>query len=71
MFGNGDNRFAARHLGAPPPESTPLSAAIRASWTGFAATGDPGWPRYEKASAGPVRRWDVEPADMTNPFVSW
>ncbi|GAB7038342.1 carboxylesterase/lipase family protein [Catenuloplanes sp. NPDC020197] len=72
VFGNGDNRFAARHLGSPPaPEFGPLSAAMRASWTGFAATGDPGWPRYDTASAGPVRRWDVEPADVTHPFVSW
>jgi carboxylesterase type B len=71
VFGNHGNRFAGRFLGdPPPPEFAPLSAAMRRAWTGFATTGDPGWPRYETGSAGPVRRWDTEPADVRHPYIS-
>ena len=31
----------------PPPEAEALGARFRAAWTAFAATGDPGWPRYD------------------------
>jgi para-nitrobenzyl esterase len=32
---------------APTPEIEATSSAIREAWTGFAATGDPGWPSYD------------------------
>jgi para-nitrobenzyl esterase len=45
----------------PPPEAGRLSTRVRAAWTAFAATGDPGWPDYD-----PHQRltWviDAEPA---------
>jgi para-nitrobenzyl esterase len=31
----------------PTPEIEATSSAIREAWTGFAATGDPGWPCYD------------------------
>lgn len=63
-FGVPASRFAARLIGSPPPaEFEALSSAVRASWTSFAASGDPGWPEY------PVtRRWDVEPVDGEHPL---
>jgi para-nitrobenzyl esterase len=67
-FGNGGSRFAARFLGAQPhPDFADLSERVRKAWTAFAATGDPGWPRYE-----PTRRvariWDVMPTDVDDPI---
>jgi len=32
----------------PSPETEALSARFRSAWTAFAATGDPGWPAYDK-----------------------
>jgi para-nitrobenzyl esterase len=32
---------------APTPDVEATSSAIRAAWTTFAATGDPGWPAYD------------------------
>lgn len=49
-FGNADSRYAARLIGSPPPpDFADLSARLRTSWTDFAATGDPGWPRFDLA----------------------
>jgi para-nitrobenzyl esterase len=31
----------------PPPEAVRLATLVRAAWTAFAATGDPGWPTYD------------------------
>lgn len=43
VFGTGGTRYAARFLGSPPhPGFGPLAERIRAAWTAFAATGDPG-----------------------------
>ncbi|GGK87570.1 carboxylic ester hydrolase [Planomonospora parontospora subsp. parontospora] len=39
---------------APPPD---LARTVHAAWTGFAATGDPGWPPYG-GPGGPVRIFD-------------
>jgi para-nitrobenzyl esterase len=51
---------------APPPEAEALGIRLRADWTAFAATGDPGWPQYD-----PQRRlvqvYDVEPAVTAYP----
>ncbi|MEU1392764.1 MULTISPECIES: carboxylesterase family protein [unclassified Nonomuraea] len=47
-FGNLTAGVAGLLLGQePPPEAAELSARVRAAWTAFAATGDPGWPAYE------------------------
>lgn len=69
-FGIGTSRFAARFLGASPPtEFAVLSERIRRAWTTFAATGDPGWPRY----APPHRRariWNSTPEDVDDPIAA-
>jgi para-nitrobenzyl esterase len=47
-FGNLTAGAAAFLLGdRPPPEAAEIGARVRAAWTTFAATGDPGWPAYE------------------------
>ena len=69
VFGNGDNRFAALFLGSPPPTDFPaLSAQVRTAWTSFAATGDPGWPRFDPADRR-TRIWDATPADAAYPLA--
>ncbi|WP_433326048.1 carboxylesterase/lipase family protein [Spirillospora sp. CA-294931] len=68
VFGNGDTRMAARVLGSPPPaDFAPLSKRMRDAWTSFAATGDPGWPRFE-AGSRVTRVWDTEPSDGPYPL---
>jgi para-nitrobenzyl esterase len=48
VFGNLEQGHAAALIGGgPPPEAEALSARMRASWTAFAAHGDPGWPVYD------------------------
>ncbi|GAA3148094.1 carboxylesterase family protein [Planomonospora alba] len=67
-FGNGDGRFAARFLGSPPPTDFPaLSERIRTAWASFAATGDPGWPRFD-LRARLTRIWDTVPSDAPYPL---
>ncbi|NUW34720.1 carboxylesterase/lipase family protein [Nonomuraea sp. SMC257] len=47
-FGNLTAGAAGLLIGQdPPPAAAELSARVRAAWTAFAATGDPGWPAYE------------------------
>ncbi|HEX3963557.1 MAG TPA: carboxylesterase family protein [Trebonia sp.] len=49
VFGNLDEGFAARLIGpAPYPAAEEVSAHFRTAWTRFAATGDPGWPAYDR-----------------------
>jgi para-nitrobenzyl esterase len=45
----------------PPPEAAALSTRMRAAWTAFARTGDPGWPAYDPRER---HTWiiDTEPA---------
>ena len=67
VFGLPHSRFATRFFGAePPPVFTGLSTAMAKAWTGFAATGDPGWPRFETESRT-VRVWDAHPHDEAIP----
>ncbi|MGW6269597.1 carboxylesterase/lipase family protein [Streptomyces sp. NPDC055060] len=48
VFGNLDRGQPAALIGeSPSPEAAELSAHMRAAWTGFAATGDPGWPAHD------------------------
>lgn len=50
----------------PTPETETLSAHIRAAWTAFARTGDPGWPGYGTENRL-VRLLDVEPTVAAYP----
>jgi carboxylesterase type B len=69
VFGNGGGRFAARLLGSPAPaDFTVLSERIRTAWTSFAATGDPGWPRFDLGHRR-TRIWDTETSDETCPLA--
>jgi para-nitrobenzyl esterase len=61
-FGNLTAGAAAFLIGhQPPPEAAGLATRVRAAWTAFAATGDPGWPAY---NARERHTWiiDTEPA---------
>ncbi|MGZ4662900.1 MAG: carboxylesterase family protein, partial [Arthrobacter sp.] len=40
-----NSRLFGPLLGTDPPQE--LAAAMHAAWVSFAATGDPGWPKYE------------------------
>jgi para-nitrobenzyl esterase len=50
----------------PPPETEALGTRLRADWTAFAATGDPGWPRYD-VQQRLVQVYDVEPVVVAYP----
>ncbi|MFI6073696.1 carboxylesterase/lipase family protein [Actinoplanes sp. NPDC051343] len=47
VFGNLTSGRPAMLIG-DSPEAEPLSAEFRTAWTSFAATGDPGWPAYDR-----------------------
>ncbi len=69
-FGNADTPMAARLLGSPPPgDFEALSERIRSAWTGFAATGDPGWPRYDLEHRR-TRVWDTTPSVADDPLAA-
>jgi para-nitrobenzyl esterase len=66
-FGNLSAGAAAFLIGhRPPPEAAWLATRVRAAWTAFAATGDPGWPVYDPHER---RTWiiDTEPAVRSYP----
>ena len=44
-----------------PPEAKALTARFQSAWTGFARSGDPGWPAYEVSSGRLTQVLDVEP----------
>ncbi|WP_274911541.1 carboxylesterase/lipase family protein [Streptomyces sp. WZ-12] len=68
VFGTATTRPAARFLGSPPPaDAAALSADLRAAWTSFAATGDPGWPRFHP-DRPTTRIWDTPPTDAPYPL---
>ncbi|GAA2489331.1 carboxylesterase family protein [Streptomyces longisporus] len=68
VFGNATSRPAARFLGSPPPaDFTDLSESIRTSWTSFATTGDPGWPRFTPDHPT-TRTWQTPPSDGPYPL---
>ncbi|MBI1758913.1 MAG: carboxylesterase/lipase family protein [Actinobacteria bacterium] len=69
VFDTGTTRYAARFLGSPPPAGFgSLSGQIRRAWTGFAATGDPGWPRFDPTHHR-TRIWDTTPRDADDPLA--
>jgi para-nitrobenzyl esterase len=66
-FGNLTAGAAAFLIGhQPPPEAAELSARVRAAWTAFATTGDPGWPAFDPRER---RTWiiDAEPTVLPYP----
>ncbi|WP_055587758.1 carboxylesterase/lipase family protein [Streptacidiphilus griseoplanus] len=66
-FGTLDRPETAFLLGGPPDEADrALSHRMVRAWAGFAATGDPGWPRLAPDTAAPVRAWAV-PEDGAAP----
>lgn len=68
-FGDSSSRFAARLLGSPPPPGfATLSERLRTAWTSFAATGDPGWPRFDPERRW-TRVWDTIPQDGPYPLA--
>jgi para-nitrobenzyl esterase len=58
VFGNLTAGQPALLIGDPTPAAEELSRQMRAAWTAFATTGDPGWPAHD---TGMVRLFDVEP----------
>lgn len=44
-----------------PDEARTLTARFQAAWTGFARTGDPGWPAYDPAGGRLTQVLDAEP----------
>ena len=66
-FGNLTAGAAAFLIGhEPPPEAEALATRVRAAWTAFAATGNPGWPTYD---ARERQTWiiDTDPVVATYP----
>jgi para-nitrobenzyl esterase len=65
-FGNLTAGAAAFLIGnPPPPEAESLAARVRAAWTAFAATGDPGWPAYDP----PARHtWIIDTEPNVTPY---
>ncbi|MFC8124177.1 carboxylesterase/lipase family protein [Streptomyces sp. NPDC057302] len=67
VFGNLDRGQPAALIGeGPSPEAEGLSARMRAAWTAFAASGDPGWPAYDTGQRL-VRLFDTRPAVTAYP----
>ncbi|GAA2678594.1 hypothetical protein GCM10010412_061890 [Nonomuraea recticatena] len=55
-----------RMLTGGAPKGEGLSRQFRTAWTGFAATGDPGWPAYDSLTVT-THLFDVEPSDVSDP----
>lgn len=67
LFGAAATESGRLLLGpAPPPEAEAVGARLRADWTAFAATGDPGWPRYDLRQRL-VRVYDEQPVVAAYP----
>ena len=69
VFGNLTLGQPALLLGDDLAEAEVVSARMRAAWTGFATTGDPGWQLYDP-SERPTRVFDVESATISYPEES-
>ncbi|MGP2439098.1 carboxylesterase/lipase family protein [Streptomyces sp. JW3] len=68
LFGTFRADLGALLFAGTEPDATALalSARFRASWTGFARTGDPGWPAYD-TERRLVQVLDAEPAVVPYP----
>ncbi|MFD4639899.1 carboxylesterase/lipase family protein [Lentzea sp. NPDC058436] len=58
VFGNIDRGQSSTVLGELTPDAEQVSARMRAAWTAFAVSGDPGWPAYSADRL--TRVFDVE-----------
>ena len=65
VFGNLTEGGPSALIGGNP-EAEELSAQMRAAWTAFAVTGDPGWPAYD-AQRRSTRIFDRTPAVTAYP----
>ncbi|WP_019634091.1 carboxylesterase family protein [Actinomadura atramentaria] len=66
-FGTLDSPTAKSAFGdAPPPAALRVARELGAAWTRFAATGDPGWPRY-RPDQRLTRVLDTESATVRYP----
>ena len=61
VFGNLTSGQPAMLIGDDLAEAGSVTAQMRGAWTGFAATGDPGWPAYDRAERL-TQVFDTEPA---------
>jgi para-nitrobenzyl esterase len=67
LFGASGTASGPLLLGpAAPPETEALGTRLRIDWAAFAATGDPGWPRYDIRQRL-VRVYDLEPVVIAYP----
>ena len=66
VFGNLTEGQPAMLLADDLAGAENLSAQMRNAWTTFAATGDPGWPRYDSHEKR-TRVFDTEPAVVPYP----
>ena len=65
-FGNLTAGAAAFLIGdPPPPEAAGLTTRVRAAWTSFAATGDPGWPAYDSSER---LTWIIDTEPTVKPY---
>lgn len=69
-FGTPDGPLAADLIGRPVPAGfDALSIGMRTAWASFAATGDPGWPRFDPGE-GLARIWETPPAVRADPLAA-
>ncbi|MGW8781405.1 carboxylesterase family protein [Streptomyces sp. NPDC055796] len=68
-FGHTRGHLSGFLLGGKPPspDFIRLSEQLRSSWTSFAASGDPGWPRFTE-DRPTTRIWDVVPTLTEDPL---
>ncbi|NUW38676.1 carboxylesterase/lipase family protein [Nonomuraea rhodomycinica] len=65
VFGNVGDDMATGLTGGSP-DLPKVSEQFVTAWTGFAATGDPGWPRHDPATAV-THLFDASPSDAEDP----
>ncbi|WP_219518032.1 carboxylesterase/lipase family protein [Nonomuraea ceibae] len=65
VFGTTRGELALMQAGGSP-DTEAMSEQFRTAWTRFAATGDPGWPAYDPATAV-THLFDVKPSDVADP----
>ncbi|WP_217899134.1 carboxylesterase/lipase family protein [Blastococcus mobilis] len=69
VFGTLDTPFARAWLGRTGEPEEELSARMRAAWTAFAATGDPGWSSYRPGEAL-TRVWAARDSMVADPLAA-
>ncbi|GAA2350386.1 carboxylesterase family protein [Saccharopolyspora halophila] len=68
-FGNSDGDLIKALIGDTPAEFDELSGAVREAWVSFAATGDPGWPAYQRSDRK-TRIFDTPVDVVEDPIAS-